>query len=139
MRAATATAGMVSAAVLLAPGCGSSPESSTSRDEPVRRATFRSLAARDHLATCSGGSRRPETLYQVERLEELKQLAARKEAAQAVWLGENDWAGVARYARREPCKPSEAAYADALAEFSGSLDRLAGRIAEYPPQSEKTP
>jgi hypothetical protein len=105
----------------------------------VRRATFHSLAARDHLATCSGGPGRPETLHQVERFEELKQLAARKEAAQAVWLGENDWAGMARYSTREPCGPDEAAYAEALAELSGALDTLAGRIAEYPPPPEGMP
>ena len=124
---------MLSAAVLLAPGCGPGSDATPSRDEPVRRATFRSLAARDFLATCAGGPNRPETLRQRERLEELKQLAARKEAGQAVWLGENDWAGVARYAGREPCAPGEQAYGEALAAFAETLDSLAGRIADYPP------
>jgi hypothetical protein len=124
---------MVSAAVLLAPGCGSEPPSSPSREEPVRRATFRSLAARDFLATCAGGPGRPETAHQDARLAELKQLAARKEAGQAVWLGENDWAAVSRYSDREPCALGEQAYGEALAAYSGALDTLAARIAAYPP------
>ena len=135
MRAAAATS-MLSAAVLLAPGCGSSSDTSPSRDEPVRRATFRSLAARDFLATCSGGAQRLETVRQADRFEELKRLVARKEAGEAIWLGENDWAGVARYSERERCLPGEEAYGEALAAYAGTLDTLAGRIADYPPQAE---
>jgi len=136
MRAASATAGMLSAAVLLAPGCGPSSETTPSRDEPVRRANFRSLAARDYLATCPGSALRSETRRQLDRLEELKQLAARKDAGHAIWLGDNDWAGVARYSAREPCPAGEAAYGDALAAFSGTLDVLAARIGAYSPPSE---
>jgi len=133
MRAAAATAGMLSAAVLLAPGCGGgSPSGPGAADEPLRRASFRSLAARDFLVTCPGGASRPETIRQIGRLGELKQLAARKQAGHAVWLGENDWAAVARYSDREPCEAGEEAYGQALAAFSGTLDALAARIAEYP-------
>ena len=124
-------AGML-AAILLAPGCSEEKEAaSASAMEPLRRATFRTLAARDFLASCPGGGARAETLPQVRRFEELKQLANRKQAGRAIWLGENDWAGVARYSDREPCEPGEEAYREALAAFSGSLDELAGRIAEY--------
>ena len=136
MRVATATASMVSAAVLLAPGCGSERQVSPSRDEPVRRATFHSLAARDFLATCAGGPDRPETARQDARFAELRQLAARKQAGRAVWLGENDWGAVERYSDREPCEPGEAAYGEALAAYSGALDALAARIAAFPPPPE---
>ena len=124
-------AGML-VAILLAPGCGEEKEaSSASPMEPLRRATFRTLAARDFLASCPAGAARAETLPQIRRLEELKQLAIRKQAGRAIWLGENDWAGVARYSDREPCEPGEEAYREALAAFSGTLGELAGRIAEY--------
>ncbi len=124
-------AGML-VAILLAPGCGEEKEASSAAPmEPLRRATFRTLAARDFLATCPGGTARAATLPQIRRLEELKQLAIRKQAGRAIWLGENDWAGVARYSDREPCEPGEEAYREALAAFSGTLGELAGRIAEY--------
>ena len=131
MRVAGA-AGMLSAAVLLAPGCGP-PARDQERSEPVRRASFRSLAARDFLATCPGAAGRPETARQEERLEELKQLAIRKGAGHAVWLGENDWAAVARYRDREPCQAGAQAYGEALAAFGATLDDLAGRIADHRP------
>ena len=133
MRAAAATAGMLSAAVLLSPGCGEAPPADQQKEEPVRRASFRSLAARDFLASCPGAAGRAEAARQAARLEELKQLAIGKRAGQAVWLGENDWAAVARYREREPCEPGEEAYGQALAAFSATLDELAGRIAEYRP------
>lgn len=123
---------MLSATVLLAPGCGPSPQTPPSRDEPVRRAAFRSMAARDFLETCPGAAGRPESRRQMERLEELRQLAARKQAGQAIWLGENDWAAVERYQTREPCLPGEEAYGEALAAFAGALDILAERIADHP-------
>jgi len=132
MKVGAAAAGMVSAAVLLAPGCGGAPSADGASAEPVRRASFRSLAARDFLVTCPGGAARPETLRQGARLEELKQLAIRKSAGQAIWLGENDWTAVARYRDREPCQPGEEAYGQALAAFSATLDELAGRIADHP-------
>jgi len=129
---AVGQAGML-AAILLVPGCGEEPES-TSADprEPLRRATFRSLVTRDFLVSCPGGAAaHAATTLQIRRFEELKQLAVRKEAGQAIWLGENDWAGVARYSDREPCQPGEKPYREALAAFSGSLDVLAARVADY--------
>lgn len=131
MRAAAA--GALSAAVLLAPGCGSDAPAPEDRDEPVRRASFRSLAARDFLLTCPAGAGRLETAYHAGRLDELRQLAGRKGAGRAVALGENDWAAVSRYDEREPCVAGDAAYAQALAAYSATLDRLAGAIAEYRP------
>jgi hypothetical protein len=134
MKTVSATAGMLSAAVLLSTGCDSASESRQSeKEEPVRRAAFRSLGARDFLASCPGGSARSETRFQLGRFEELKQLAARKGAGQAIWLGENDWAGVSRYGDREPCAPGEDAYGEALAAYGSTLDTLAARIAEYRP------
>ena len=126
-------AGVISAAMLLVPACGDDADGAKTENgyEPVRRATFRSLAARDFLVNCPGGAARAETGYQVRRLEELKQLAIRKNAGRAIWLGENDWAGVARYSDREPCEGGEEAYRQALAAFSGTLDALAERIADY--------
>ena len=121
---------MLSAAMLIAPGCGEAP--SGPGGEPVRRASFRSLAARDFLAGCPGAAARAETLQQADRLEQLKELAVRKGAGQAIWLGGNDWAAVARYQDREPCLPGEQAYGEALAAFSATLDELAARIADYP-------
>ena len=132
MRAAAA--GAITAAVLLAPGCGGGERSAAKdEDEPVRRAAFRSLAARDFLLTCPAGAGRGETAYHARRFDELKRLAARKGAGNAVWLGENDWAGVSRYDEREGCATGDEAYSQALAAYSASLDRLAGAIAEHRP------
>ena len=133
MRSAAATAGMLSAAVLLAPGCGSPAVPDQAKAEPVRRASFRSLVARDFLISCPGGAGRAETASQSARLEELKQLAIRKGAGRAIGLGENDWAAVSRYDEREPCLAGEESYGEALAAFGGTLDELAARIAEYQP------
>jgi len=131
VKAAAATA--LSAVVLLAPGCGpSTSPRQPDREEPVRRASFRSVAARDFLATCPGAAARPETAYQLARHEELRQLAARNGAGRAIGLGENEWAGLGRYARRRPCAAGEAPYRQALSDFSGALDALAARIAEHP-------
>ena len=129
MRAAAA--GAITAAVLLAPGCADDAPAPKAKEEPVRRAAFRSLAARDFLLTCPAGAERRETRYHAGRFDELKQLAARKGAGNAVWLGENDWAAVSRYGEREACESGEEAYTEALAAYSAALDRLAGAIAEY--------
>jgi len=133
MKAAAATAGMVSAAMLLAPGCGREDERKArpSNEEPVRRAAFRSMIARDLLASCPGGGPRSASLRQAERHAELKQLALRKGAGHAIWLGENDHAGLGRHGERERCAAGEEPYREALAQYGGALDALAGRIAEY--------
>lgn len=133
MRTVAATAGMLSAAMLLAPGCGRDDErkATPSKDEPVRRAAFRSMIARELLASCPGGGSRSESLRQAERHAELKQLAMRKGAGDAVWLGENDHAGLSRHGERERCAAGEEPYRQALAQYGGTLDALAGRIAEH--------
>lgn len=130
MRVAGA-AGMLSAAMLLAPGCGQGddPKAAT-REEPVRRAAFRSLVARDFLASCPGGAR-SEGMGAAARYEELKRLALRKGAGHAVWLGENDFGAVRPHSDREPCEPGEEAYREALASYAGTLDALAGRVAAF--------
>src|SRR5690349_16154530 len=111
-------AGML-AAILFVPGCGPDlPPKATNPMEPLRRATFRTLAARDFFISCTGSDVRPDTISQTRRFEILKQLAVRKRAGQAVWLGENDWAGVSRYSEREPCEPGEEPYREALAAYS---------------------
>jgi hypothetical protein len=133
MRTAAATACMLSTAMLLGPGCGERGTPQASKDEPVRRASFRSLAARDFLASCPGAAGSAELAYQAQRHEELKQLAARNGAGRALALGENEWAGVARYSERERCAAGEEAHRQALAAFGGTLDTLAARIAEYRP------
>ena len=126
-------AGMLSAAAVLAPGCDGPAAVPASADEPVRRAAFRSLATRDFLLTCPAGAGRGETGYQAARYDALGRLAAGKGAGRAVALGENDWAGVARYSEREPCGPGEEAYRQALAAYAGALDRFAAAIAEHRP------
>lgn len=131
MRAAAATAGALSAAMLLAPGCWQGDRKPQgSNEEPVRRAAFRAMIARDFLASCPGGPR-PEGVRQAGRYAELKQLALRKGAGQAIWLGENDYGGLGPHADREPCLAGEEPYREALAQYSGTLDAFAGRIAEY--------
>ena len=124
---------MLTAAILLAPGCGERPAQAPSRDEPLRRAGFRSLAARDLLFSCPEAGGRREVAYQAARHEELKQLAARTAAAAPIALGENEWAGLSRHSRPERCASGEAAYRQALAAYSGALDTLAERIAEPRP------
>ena len=124
---------MLSAAMLLGPGCGVSPNrENASRDEPLRRAGFRAIAARDYLATCPGATAGSEMAYQVRRHDELKQLAARTGAAEPVALGENEWFGVSRAATPERCEAGDEAYRGALARYAGALDTLAARIADYP-------
>jgi len=132
MKGSGAMAGMASAAMLLAPGCGGGAgKAPASADEPLRRASFRSLAAREFLFSCPGGAARGETRAAIARHEELKQLALGKDAGHAVALGENDWAGLRRHDERGPCAPGDKAYFEALAAFRGALDTLAGRIADH--------
>ena len=131
--AAAARAGVISAAVCLSPGCGSDGQAAADSDEPLRRAAFRSLAARDFLLTCPAAAGRRDAAYHSGRYEELKRLAVRKGAGRAIWLGENDWAGLSRFDEREPCGPGEDSYRRAVAAYSGALDAMVGRIAEYRP------
>jgi len=117
------------AGLLLA--CDGAPDrSNASREEPVRRAAFRAMIARDFLASCPGGAR-PEGVRQAGRYAELKQLALRKGAGHAIWLGENDYGAFGPHSEREPCLAGEEPYREALAQYSGTLDAMAGRIAEY--------
>ena len=134
MRAGAATAGMLSAAILMSPGCERRGEhKAASADEPVRRALYLSLIARDHLLSCPGGAARSETLAETGRFEELRQLALRKGADQAIWLGENDFAAVRPFDERPPCARGEAPYRAALAAYGGALDAFAGRVAAFRP------
>ncbi len=133
MRAATATAGMLSAAVLLSSGCdgGAGREPRGDTEEPVRWATFRVLAARDFLSTCPGAAGRIELRQASERFDELRRFAVRKGAGRSLWLADNDYAGVARHGR-EPCRAGDEEYDQALAGLNGALDELGGRIAGIP-------
>lgn len=124
---------LATAGVLLAPGCGRDERKAPSRDEPVRRAAYRSAIARDFLASCRDSELRNDARRQAARHEELKQLAAGKRASEAIWWGENDYAALSRVRERQMCLPGDAAYRSALADYSASLDALAGRIAEYRP------
>ena len=134
MVAAAARASMVSAAVLLAPGCGGgAPDRPASHDEPLRRAAFRALAARDYLFTCPAAGSRGEIAAQLARADELNALAARKGASRPMALGQNDWNAVSRYDERERCEIGEAPFLEALAQYDQTLDTLAERIAEYQP------
>lgn len=130
MRAAAATAGMLSAAILLAPGCERRPEAKSSKAEPVRRAAYRAVLARESLDTCPAG-RTPAA--EAGRHDELKRLAAQAGAGHAVWLGENDAAAINRVSPTEPCGAGQAPLAAALTAYRRSLDALAGRIAEFRP------
>ena len=131
---------MLSAAMLLGPACGSAPtRDAPTRDEPLRRAGFRSLAARELVASCPGSAGRFDFAYQASRHDELKQLAARTGAGTALSLGENEWAGVSRVARPEPCGPGEVAYSEGLVAYRAALDTLAARIADHPAQQERRP
>ena len=134
MRAGAATAGMLSAAILMSPGCERRADhKAASLDEPVRRAVYRSLVARDRLFSCPGGVARPESQAEAGRFDELRQLALRKGARQAIWLGENDFAAVRPFDDRPPCGSGEAPYRAALAAYGGALDTLAARVAAYRP------
>jgi hypothetical protein len=133
MRRRAATAGIVSAAILLAPGCHDGGSGKAAPADPVRRASFRSLAARDFLAGCPGSAGRAETRRELERMGELNRFAFEKGAERSLQLAANDWAGLAPRDRRPPCASGEAAYRAALADFSRSLDQLAAGIGGYWP------
>jgi hypothetical protein len=130
MRSAAATAGMLSAAILLAPGCERRPEPRNSKEEPVRRAAYLAVLARELLDTCPAGG---VPANEAARYDELKRLAVQTGADHAVWLGENDAAAVNRVTPVERCGPGPAAQRAALVAYSRSLDSLAGRLAEYRP------
>ena len=131
MRNAAAAAGVVSAAILLAPGCGDRTGNKADASDPVRRASFRSLAARDFLFSCAGGRARPETRRELERMDELNRFAIEKGAMPSLQGAANDWAGLSRHDTRGPCAPGEPAYRAALADLSARLDQLAASIGEY--------
>jgi hypothetical protein len=133
MKAAAAAASVVSAAILFAPGCGESGENKAAASDPVRRASFRSLAAKEFLLGCPGAGERPETERQLERLAELNRFADEKGAMPSLQLAANDWAGLGQHDDRAPCAPGEAAYRAALADFSSRLDELAEGIGRYQP------
>ena len=128
MRKAAAAAGMVSAAILFAPGCGGGSENKASASDPVRRDGYRSLAARDFLLGCPGSPARLETRRQLERMGELNRFAFEKGAMPSLQQAANDWAGLSRFDTHRPCAPGEAAYQAALADFSARLDQLAASI-----------
>lgn len=130
MRGAVATAGMLSAAILLAPGCERRPEARSSKEEPVRRATYRAVLAHDLLETCPAGA---TPVSEAARYEELKRLAVGVGAGHALWLGENDAAAMRRVSPGESCGAGEAPRRAAFVAYSQALDTLAGRIAEYRP------
>jgi hypothetical protein len=133
MRGAAAAASVVSAAILFVPGCGETTQKGDAASDPVRRASFRSLAAKDFLLGCPGGRERPETHRQIERLAELNRFADEKGALQSLQLAANDWAGIGTHDARPPCASGEAAYRAALADFSDRLDELAAGIGRYRP------
>jgi hypothetical protein len=118
------------AGALLACGGGSGGKPAASREEPVRRAAFRAMIAGDFLASCPGGAR-PEGLREAGRYAELTQLASRKGAGHAIWLGENDHAAFAPHSEREICIAGEEPYREALVQYGGTLDSLAGRVADF--------
>jgi hypothetical protein len=130
MKGAAATAGMLSAAILLAPGCERRPEPRNSKEEPVRRAAYLAVLARDLLESCPAGG---APASEAARYDELKRLAAAAGAGHAVWLGENDAAAVRRVNAGERCGPGDTPRRAALAAYSRNLDNFAGRIAEYRP------
>ena len=121
---------MLSAAILLAPGCERRPEPRNSKEEPVRRATYLSVLARELLETCPAGG---VPAGDAARYGELTRLAVQTGAGHAIWLGENDAAAVNRVSPARPCAAGEAPRAAALTAYSRTLDTLAGRIAEYRP------
>ena len=120
--------------MLLAPGCGRRTDAqSPSRDEPVRRASFRSLAARDFLSSCPAVAARREVAYQ----------AAAARGAEAARRAQRRRPGGLRSARtigracramrdREACAARRGGLSPGARRLlHGALDTLAGRIAEY--------
>ena len=127
-----ASAGMVSAAVLMASACGRSeaPEAEEQGTD-LRSASYRSFAAADRLQRC-GWEGRPGAAQQLRRYETLKDFARRRgpRAAQTLWQGENAWSGLARRGGAGACD-GDSAYAAAVNDFSGNLDALANGILHY--------
>lgn len=111
-------------------GCGRDSDEAGTAD-PLRRASYRSLAARDFVLGCPGAPGRVETRREIERLAELHRLALEKGALASLQLAANDWAGIALHDTRARCAPGEAAYRAALGEFSRRLDDLAAGIREH--------
>ena len=130
MKGAAATAGMLSAAILLAPGCERRPEPRNSKEEPVRRAAYLSILARELLDSCPAGG---VPTGEATRYGELTRLAVQSGAGHAIWLGENDATAISRVSPARTCAAGEPARQAALATYSRSLDVLAGRIAEFRP------
>jgi hypothetical protein len=125
---------MLSAALLLAPACARRDEAKApSREEPVRRAVYLSLIARDFLGTCPAAAGRGEVAGEGVRYAELRRLAIEKGAGHAVWLGENDHDGLARHDDHDPCQAGEAPYRAALADYGRRLDALAAGAAAFRP------
>jgi len=118
------------ATAVAASGCGSGNQTRAASD-PLRRASYRSLAARDFLLTCPGGPERPETREQLDRLGELNRFAFEKGAMPSLQLAANDWAGLSRLDTRPPCAAGEPAYRAALNDFAARLDELAASIGSY--------
>lgn len=116
--------------ILLCAACGSAPANNPN-SQPLRQAAFRAASARALLLTCPGASGRAEIAAETRRFDELAQLAARKGADYPIWAGGNDFGAIARQGGRARCPGGEAAYREALAAYSGALDVLARRIAEY--------
>jgi hypothetical protein len=121
------------AAILCAPGCGGGSQDKAASNDPLRLASFRSLAGRDFLLTCPGGAARAETRRQLERLAELNRFAFEKGALPSLQLAQNEWAAIAPHDSRPRCAPGEPAYRAALADFSAQLDALAISIGGYRP------
>jgi hypothetical protein len=124
---ATATVGLMFTALA---GCGRDADNRAGNADPVRRASFRSLAARDHLLGCPGQRDRAETRQHLQRLAELNRFAFNKGALRSLQLAENDWRGLAAHDDRPPCAPGEDSYRAALASFGARLDELAAGIRE---------
>jgi hypothetical protein len=129
MRAAGA--GMLSAAVLFASGCGRPEAPEEEKGGELRSASYRSFAAADRLARC-GWAGRPQAAQELHRYQTLKDFARRRgpRAAETLWQGENAWSGLARRGAQPPCGGG-AAYPEAVTEFSQTLDVLANGILHH--------
>ena len=81
---------MLSAAILLAPGCERRPRAAGTRSDGAgaARGLSRDVLARELLEHLPGRGRRPRARR--ARYEELRRLAAQSGAGHAVGLGEND-------------------------------------------------
>jgi hypothetical protein len=130
MRATAATVGIVSAAVFLGPGCDQPDQVlDTEQGAALRRAAFKSFAARDRLTACGSLAARQEAAMEVERFEELQRFAQRRTpaAAHAVWRARNEWNALAGRGAAPGCGGYEAA----LGAFRGSLAEFGERIKDF--------